>query len=167
MYPRSNSVSSSPRGSPTDSDLEYWGISRSDLEISFCENQLGDPKYNGEYAQSDGELYEGTRSPYTPSTPLMVQAPLKHTGNTQASFQHQIYKSSGLLLHSRPNHHLPDPLNDHTRLASLTVMNPTKKTCEDLQDLQTRNDAENMIKQLVYWRMQSACLRRRLVCQRR
>jgi len=147
MFPRSNSMSPSPSRSPTDSELEHWGISRSDLGVSYCENQLGDPEL---YPQSDSGLYERARSSYTPSTPLTVQAPLKDTGNTQASSQHRILKSFGLLLHSRPNrHHLPDPLNDHTRLASLTVMNPTKKTCEDLQDLQTRNDAENMIKQLV------------------
>ena len=168
MFPRSNSVSSSPGRSPTDSELEYWGISRSDLEVSYCENQLEDPKYNGEYAQSDGGLYERARSSYTPSTPLTLRAPLKDTGNTQAISQHQIYKLFDLLLHSRPNpHHPPDPLNDHIRSANLTVTNPSKKTCEDLQDLQTRNDAGNMIKQLVCWRMQLACLRRQLVCQRR
>ena len=172
IFSRSNSVCSSPGRSPTSSELEYWGVSRSDLEAPLYENQLGDPEYYGEHAQYlDDRPYERARSSYASSntsTPLKEQSPFRDMGNPQASSQNQIYKSFGLFFHSKPNsHHRADPLSDHARLTSLSVTNPTKKTCSDLQHLQTRNDAENAMKQSVCWRMRLACLRRQLVCQRR
>jgi hypothetical protein len=96
IFSRSNSVCSSPGRSPTDSELDYRSVSRSDLEASFYENQLGDPEYNGERTQYlDGRPYERAGSSYASSnssTLLKEQSPFRDMGNPQASSQNQIYK---------------------------------------------------------------------------